>query len=605
MKNMGFKIPQKITHQSFWKVLLRFNFRAPYLSVIALVIGTLVLLSFSSQKIFALDPIQQLEQEKNELSKLLQLSASATAPLEKEVKALDDRIQKALAGIKAAKLQSTELAKTIDQRELDLGSQYQIFAQRVAIRYKRRTLESPLLVFLNSTGAASLTRDLAYRESAEIQDNKIIQQMGGEIKDLELQKKNLEVTQQRLAVLQKELDEQAVFFRKEIQGAKAYQQELSGKIASLTAKQQEILNARSGSFTTSVGDVPLADDFNASIGYKPQAPSNSFAVFSFGGFTHRNGMSQYGAKARAESGQSVEEILKGYYPNAELKKDYAANDTIEVQGHGRISFEGQYLKGIAEMPPSWHENALKAQAIAARTYAVRYTNNGQKSICTTESCQVYRNSDRGDNWKRAVDDTKGWVLVQDGQPASTQYASSHGGYSNTAGWDTTDKQGGADWSSRAWESKAKSPWFYKSWYTQAYSVNSAKCGRNHPWLSQEEFSDIINAWIVRSNPNGADVNRIQPTTINECNVGGGGGNPYSRDELRSFANSSGGAVTNISSVSVSHSGNGQTSSVKLQTNRGSIEISGSDFKTTFNLRAPGFMSIPQKSFAFFNIEHKQ
>jgi peptidoglycan hydrolase-like amidase len=31
--------------------------------------------------------------------------------------------------------------------------------------------------------------------------------------------------------------------------------------------------------------------------------------------THRNGMSQYGARARAEQGQSAEYILKAYYPN--------------------------------------------------------------------------------------------------------------------------------------------------------------------------------------------------------------------------------------------------------------------------------------------------
>jgi hypothetical protein len=135
-------------------------------------------------------------------------------------------------------------------------------------------------------------------------------------------------------------------------------------------------------------------------------------------------------------------------------------------------------------------------------------------------------------------------------------------------------------------------------------VKSDKCGRSHPWLSQEEFSDIINAWIVRKNPNGADVNRIVPVTINRCSVGGGG-DPYSMEELRNLANGSGGAVTRVNSVSVSHTGSGQTAAVILETNRGRIEIPGSEFKTTFNLRAPGYMAIPQKSFAFFNVEHKR
>lgn len=553
----------------------------------------------------AIDPIEQLETEKNELEKLLKMSADATKPLEQQVSSLDSRIKKALADIKAAKEQVNQLSKTIDSREAALSNQYQVFADRVADHYKNTVRQSPLLLLLASNNAADLTRQLAYQQSIESRDNQLIRQTGTEIKELEDQKKDLESRQKRLASLQIDLDKQADFFRTQIQGAKKYQQELSGKIAELTAKQQEILNARSGSFTTAVGDVPLADDFNASIGFKAQAPGDSFAVFSFGGFTHRNGMSQYGAKGRADAGQSVEEILKAYYPNAELKKDYNVPDSIDVQGHGRMSFEDKYLKGIAEMPTSWNINAQKAQAIAARTFALRYTDNGNKSICTTEACQVYRNSDRGGEWNKAVEETKGWVLVQDGKPVSTQYASTHGGYSNTGGWDTSDKQGGSDWSNRAWESKAKSPWFYKAWYTQAYSVNSAKCGRNHPWLSQEEFSDIINAWIVRNNPNGADTNRIVPVTINSCNVGGGGGNPYSMDELRNLANGSGGAVTKVNSVTVSSSGNGQSTNVHLDTNRGGIDIPAGEFKTTFNLRAPGFLAIPQKSFAFFNIEHKK
>jgi peptidoglycan hydrolase CwlO-like protein len=555
--------------------------------------------------ISALDPIEDLERQKNDLEHLLKLSAEATAPLESQVKDFEKRIATARGGVAAAQAQTKDLATTISKREADLGAQYRIFSERVAQRYKRTKLSSPIMIFLNADDAINLTRELSYRAAAEDQDNKLIHETGEQIKGLEDQKSNLEKTQQRLTALQADLDRQAEFFRKEIQGAKAYQADLSGKIASLTAKQQDILNARSGSSITSVGEVPLADDFNASIAFKSQAPSNSFAVFSFGAFTHRNGMSQYGAKARAEAGQSVEEILKAYYPDAQLKKDYPVNGTIQVQGTGTISFEDQYMQGIYEMPGSWNLNALKAQAIAARTYAVRYTDNGKKQICTTEACQVFKNSKKGGDWEKAVNETKGWVLVDgSGQPVSAQYASTHGGYAKTSGWDTTDRSGSGDWSTRAWESKAKSPWFYKSWYTQGYSSSSGKCGRNHPWLSQEEFSDIINAWIVRNNPNGADASRIQPITINQCGIGGSGGNPYSMEELRNFANGSGGAVTNVSSVTVSHSGDGQTTSVRLQTNRGSLDIPGSDFKTAFNLRAPGYLSIPQKSFAFFNIEHK-
>lgn len=562
---------------------------------------------FANQiSIFAVDPVDELQREIDDLERLKKLSVDATAPLEKELDNLESRINNAQAGIVNARQQADEKAINIDERENELAVQYLIFSQRIAQQYKRARIYSPLLLVFQSHDAARLTKDLAYNSRIQAQDNRIIKTIADEIGQLEADKKKLEQDQIHLAALEKQLGEQAEFFSKEIAGAKAYQQELTGKIAELSAKQQAIINARSGTFTTSVGEVPLADDYNASIAFKSQAPSNSFAVFSFGAYTHRNGMSQYGAKARADKGQSVEEILKAYYPNAKIKKDYSVSSNITVDGVGSISFEGQYLQGIYEMPSSWHINALKAQAIAARTFAVKYTDNGKKSICATESCQVFKNSKKGGDWEKAVNETKGWVLVDDsGNPVSTQYASTHGGYANTSGWDTTDKSNSGDWSTRAWENVAKSPWFYKSWYRSGYTASGANCGRSHPWLSEEEFSDIINAYIVRSNPQGADTERIQPITINECNIGGQGGNPYSMSELRDLAKKSGGAVTKVNSVSVSHNNNGQTNNVRLETNRGTINISGSDFKTTFNLRAPGYLRIPQSNFAFYNIEHKK
>lgn len=561
---------------------------------------------FTPETVLATDPVEDLQRQIADLENLKKLSETATAPLEKELAGLEQKIKTAQAGITAAKHQSDQLAVSIKKRESDLAIQYTIFSSRISASYKRARTYSPLTLILASQNAAQLTKDLAYQSTLQAQDNNLLRSIGRELTQLQTDKAKLEQDQIKLAKLQVQLDEQAQFFRKEIAGAKAYQQDLSGKIAALSAQQQAIINARSGSTITAVGDVPLADDFNASIGFKAQAPGNSFAVFSFGAYTDRRGMSQYGSKARAEAGQSVEDILKAYYPNATIKKDYAEMGSISVDGFGSMPFEDQYLQGIYEMPGSWPMNALKAQAIAARTFAISRTGNGNKSICTTELCQVFKNSKKGGNWQTAVNETKGWVLVDGGGGAvSTQYASTHGGYATTSGWDTTDKSNSGNWTDRAWETKVGSPWFYKAWYRNGYSSSGANCNRSHPWLSQEEFSDIINAWLVRKNPNGADTNRIQPVTINSCGVGGSSGNPYSMNELRDWADKAGGAVTNVSNVIVSNNGDGQTSEVKLETNRGSISIPGSEFKSTFNLRAPGYLRIPQSGFSFFNIEFKK
>jgi peptidoglycan hydrolase-like amidase len=66
-----------------------------------------------------------------------------------------------------------------------------------------------------------------------------------------------------------------------------------------------------------------------------------------------------------------------------------ATDTIEV-----LDLE-EYLRGVvpAEMYPSWHIEALKAQGVAARTYAVRAISHPRHApaadLCDSAQCQAY------------------------------------------------------------------------------------------------------------------------------------------------------------------------------------------------------------------------
>lgn len=533
---------------------------------------------------FATDPVVDLQRQIDDLEKLKQLSVDATKPLEKELSNLESRIKSARDGIASAKRQVEQLSADIDQREEDLAVQYMILSKRIAASYKRARTNSPLMIFLSSHSAAMMTKDLMYRSSVEAQDNRLISEIGLEIEKLEKDSAKLKSDQIQLAALEKQLDGQASFFKAEIDKARAYQSDLSGQIAALSARQQEIINARSGGFIASIGNSELADDYNASIkGFRESAPSGSFAVFSFGGNTHRKGMSQYGARGRAQSGQDYKQILKAYYGKEPVNKDTGGG--IKVAGQGEIDFETTYLYGIAEMPSGWNSEALKAQAVAARTYAYRYKQDN-KEICITEACQVFNKSKSNDppqSWKDAVNQTKGQVL----EDVVTYYASTHGGFASPIGWDTTDGGGGSNFIDKSYDKIGGSPWVYKAWYTKGYSASSDKCGRANPWLNGEELADIINAARYRDD-------RVTPTTT-AC----WGGNPYSFAELR--AKSDGPSkVTGVRAVQ----GEGTTNQLIFQTDKGEITLSGTDFKTAFNLRAPGYLSIPQKGFAFFNIEHK-
>ncbi|HOZ03066.1 MAG TPA: SpoIID/LytB domain-containing protein [Candidatus Woesebacteria bacterium] len=553
--------------------------------------------------VFATFEEDELQVQIDELEKLKKMSEAATTPLEKEVRNLEQRIDGARAGIARAKQEAVQVAANIKEREQDLAVQYKLLSKRIHNQYKYLRLMDESVALLAELTQPKLTKEMVYQASVRAQDEYFLTSIGQDIVQLNQDKSELEKRQIVLAGLEKQLDEQADFFKGEIAKAKEYQRELSGKIAALSAQQQAVINARSGSAITSVGEVPISGDIYSTIaGFRQNAPTNSFAVFTFGAFTHRNGMSQYGAKARAEDGQDYKKILKAYYGKEPEQKDTGGN--IRVESYGEMEFETKYLYGIAEMPDTWPKEALKAQAVAARTFAYMNYKKENKEICTNESCQAFRKS-KSDNppdaWKQAVDETKGMIL--DG--ISTQYSAISGGYLNTLGWDTTDGSGGGDWTTRAWEVKANAPWFYKSWYRQvlpgSYSDKNSDCGRK-PWLTQEEMSDILNAYIVMRNPNGAETGRILPITINQCPVGKNQSeSPYSMSELRSFVDN---PVKAISQVRVKNNNSGQTTSVAFETNRGEITMSGNEYKEIFNMRAPGYLAIHQSSFAFFNIEQK-
>ena len=101
----------------------------------------------------------------------------------------------------------------------------------------------------------------------------------------------------------------------------------------------------------------------------------------------------------------------------------------------------------AEMPASYGPEALKAQACAARTFAVSKMQNGgcgkakDADICTDSGhCQAFRSLEQlKKNWgaeyltkynkvKKAVEETAGQIIVYNGKPISALYHSTSGGY---------------------------------------------------------------------------------------------------------------------------------------------------------------------------------
>jgi stage II sporulation protein D len=98
-----------------------------------------------------------------------------------------------------------------------------------------------------------------------------------------------------------------------------------------------------------------------------------------------------------------------------------------------------YIKGILpyEMGSSWPLEALKAQAVCARTYTVM--NLGKHDtygfdLCNTTDCQVYHGvNGANSNSDRAVEETKGVYVWYHGELAQTFYFSCDGGGTESCG----------------------------------------------------------------------------------------------------------------------------------------------------------------------------
>ncbi|MBK0007162.1 SpoIID/LytB domain-containing protein [Bacillus sp. S35] len=94
-----------------------------------------------------------------------------------------------------------------------------------------------------------------------------------------------------------------------------------------------------------------------------------------------------------------------------------------------------YLKGVIpkEVYTSWHVDALKSQAVAARTYALSYASN---TIDDTTKYQVYGGYEWYNSTNSAVDETFGKVLKYNGALINSVFSSSNGGIieSNYNAW---------------------------------------------------------------------------------------------------------------------------------------------------------------------------
>ncbi len=110
---------------------------------------------------------------------------------------------------------------------------------------------------------------------------------------------------------------------------------------------------------------------------------------------------------------------------------------IRVEGHAEPLPIEEYIKGVvsAEMPATFNLEALKAQAIAARTFALKTTNFGATSIKPTTSHQAFISEKERippANIAQAITETASQVLTYDNELITAMFFSTSNGKTESA-----------------------------------------------------------------------------------------------------------------------------------------------------------------------------
>lgn len=521
--------------------------------------------------------ISQIQKEIDALSPAQEKNKQDLAALNKQITDLNSKISRLTSQLRT-------LEKQISDREKDLAYTKAIFDEKAKGHYTFLRLYDPITPFLFSDSASQAFQEIALRQKAADSDRKTMEEYASDLSSLKTDKESLERNKTSLSSLQTQVAEKQKFLAGEVAKVESY-------LATLSAKQKELLAAKFNSAPvpllayTSLGGC--SSDIGKSSGFSPR-----YGFFTYG-VPNKTGLNQYGAKGRAEAGQSHSDILNAYYTNFQIV-DYGTGFNIRVNGTNpyKQTFNNEtyniedYLKHLYEMPTSWDSKALQAQAIAARSYALARTNNGQDSIPPDESGQVVKKELNDQRWIDAVNATSGKVMVNGGKPISAWYSSTHGGVilrSDQIGWnsspwtkqmiDTSSGSAGnfSDLKSNAYDKQ--SPWFFCDWgYRKEYNSTA--------WLKEDEVVDIVNAYILWEKDNGTIIHLSQtdkPT-----------GDTWSAERVRQEIVSKGGTpINSISSISVPWDSSGISRSIVVN----GRSFDAQKFKNIFNIRAPGNIQI--------------
>lgn len=520
----------------------------------------------------------------------------AVAPHKEELGRLNKAIVAFQERIKSIEADVFKKTGQIADGEKQLTGLFDVTSRKIHEFYIRSFTANTIALFFSSSNVGSAMRTIGYQQAALNEDKKVIAKTASKVKDLEDKKNALEAEKSTLAALKADTDKRAGAVQKLVSEATAYESKVQRYIAAVTARQQEFLAQKLAGLNIPRSALSLracVDDRSIDPGFSPR-----FALFTFG-VPNRIGLNQWGAKGRAGAGQGYDQILRAYY-SFDGYQNFDTGIRITVDGYGTYALE-DYMKRIYEVPNDWPIESLRAQAIAARSYVLAYTNKGSSSICATEQCQVFQSNAKSGAWEQAVNDTAGKAMVMGGNPIKAWFSSTHGGFvfasGDLEGWSATS------WTKRIIDASSAingfsdlfanaydrgSPWFYCDWGARAQYNKTA-------WMKPEELADIANVILLARRDSSARLHLYQTDKPNPE-----GAETWDAGRVRSELGSD--AISSVNDVTIDWDRtNGITTQIRISGDGKSYSFDGKEFKNFFNLRAPANIQIVGP---LFNVEKR-
>lgn len=419
------------------------------------------------------DQKAQLEATKNDISNLQTEIENSQANLANAEEGLPKLQAELEANVKELELnkkqlellkQENDLKESIKQKLIveqqgALDSAYQQWRIKKDSFVSSANLDDPRM---NNMGTFLASKILGYSDDGIKEVGTQIEDLNNQINASESAVGSLENKKNELEAKKQQIEEAIAYYNYVIASGGNQIGELEGEISAinrtineLSAAQSEALRRQAeiaqqtGGGGQSVGGCGIYDDNNL---------NNSIYFCGFGDDInsqgHQVGLSQWGAFGAAQTGMSASQILAFYYNDVYLEGGYE-NRTVNVSGYGPRNIE-EYVAGQGEVPgracgstqqvsenpnkyvidnpnllwDCWPEEAIKAQVIAYRTYALYNPN-----ICSTASCQVYNGSNYS-SW--AALETRGIVIKHSNSIHSEKIINSLYSADNNQGWGTAN-----------------------------------------------------------------------------------------------------------------------------------------------------------------------